>query len=99
MQMVCAVIIPSEGSLRLDVIDLPTGFFPEGITNGEGWTAFVGSWMSRNIWKGDLETGHGEVFELAAPGPAVGLDHDRQSGYLFVAGGQLGAPPFFIPLA
>ncbi|CAB1100031.1 unnamed protein product [Ectocarpus sp. CCAP 1310/34] len=43
-----------------------------------------------NIWKGDLETGQGEVFELGAPGPAVGLDHDRRSGYLFVAGGPVG---------
>ncbi|CAM9350375.1 unnamed protein product [Ectocarpus fasciculatus] len=84
------VIIASEASSRLDVIDLPTGFFPEGITNGEGWTAYVGSLISGNIWKGDLETGQSEVFEVAAPGPAVGLDHDRRSGYLFVAGGQIG---------
>ncbi|CAN0019062.1 unnamed protein product [Ectocarpus sp. 6 AP-2014] len=83
-------IIASEASSRLDVIDLPTGFFPEGITNGEGWTAFVGSLFNGNIWKGDLETGEGEVFELDAPGPAVGLDHDRRSGYLFVAGGPVG---------
>ncbi|CBN74873.1 superoxide dismutase [Ectocarpus siliculosus] len=83
-------IIASEASSRLDVIDLPTGFFPEGITNGEGWTAFVGSLLNGNIWKGDLETGQGEVFELGAPGPAVGLDHDRRSDYLFVAGGPVG---------
>lgn len=30
-------------SAKPDVIDLPTGFFPEGITNGEEWTAYVGS--------------------------------------------------------
>ncbi|CAM9696372.1 unnamed protein product [Ectocarpus sp. 13 AM-2016] len=85
----CAMIA-SEASSRLDVIDLPTGFAPEGITNGEGWTAYVGSLSSGNIWKGDLETGHGDVFEVGAPGPAVGLDHDRRSGYLFVAGGPVG---------
>ncbi|CAM9764608.1 unnamed protein product [Ectocarpus sp. 12 AP-2014] len=85
----CAMIA-SEASSRLDVIDLPTGFSPEGITNGEGWTAYVGSLSSGNVWKGDLETGHGDVFELGAPGPAVGLDHDRRSGYLFVAGGPVG---------
>lgn len=29
---------------RLDVIDLPMGFFPEGIARGgEDWTAYVGS--------------------------------------------------------
>ena len=31
------------GSSRLDVIDLPVGFFPEGIALGEGWTVYVGS--------------------------------------------------------
>ena len=41
------VVIGSEAS-RLDLIDLPTGFFPEGITNGEGWTAYVGSLFSEN---------------------------------------------------
>ncbi|CAN0551236.1 unnamed protein product, partial [Ectocarpus sp. 12 AP-2014] len=46
-----------------------------------------------NIWKGNLQTGEGEEYELAAPGPAVGLDHDRRSGYLLVAGGPLGVPP------
>lgn len=34
-------------SARLDVIDLPLGFWPEGITNGEGWTAYVGSLDSK----------------------------------------------------
>lgn len=34
-------------SARLDVIDLPLGFFPEGITNGEEWTAYVGSLASK----------------------------------------------------
>lgn len=43
-----------------------------------------------NIWMGDLETGEGTVMELSAPGPAFGLDHDRRSGYLFVAGGPTG---------
>lgn len=28
---------------RLDIIDLPTGFFPEGITLAEEWTVYVGS--------------------------------------------------------
>lgn len=46
-----------------------------------------------NIWKGSLETGKGEVMEVDAPGPAVGLDHDRRSGYLFVCGGPTGAAP------
>ena len=34
---------PEAASSRLDVIDLPAGFVSGGITNGEGWTAYVGS--------------------------------------------------------
>lgn len=30
-------------SSRLDVIDLPVGFFPEGIALAEEWTVYVGS--------------------------------------------------------
>lgn len=33
----------AAASSRLDVIDLPVGFAPEGITNGDEWTAYVGS--------------------------------------------------------
>ena len=33
----------AAGSSRLDVIQLPLGFAPEGITLGREWTAFVGS--------------------------------------------------------
>lgn len=33
----------AAASSRLDVIDLPLGFSPEGITNGDEWTAYVGS--------------------------------------------------------
>ena len=32
-----------------DVIDLPTGFFPGGITLGEGWTVYVGSNSGDNL--------------------------------------------------
>lgn len=37
---------PANASSRLDVIDLPVGFRPEGITNGEEWIAYVGSLVS-----------------------------------------------------
>eukprot|EP00752_Nemacystus_decipiens_P012928 g11442.t1 len=92
MLLLASVLIigSANGSSRLDVIDLPLGFFPEGITNGDEWTAYVGSLATGNIWKGSLETGEGEVMEVNAPGPAVGLDHDRRSGYLFVCGGPTG---------
>ena len=32
---------------RLDIIDLPAGFFPEGITLAEEWTVYVGSFGSK----------------------------------------------------
>lgn len=37
------VFLGSEASSGMDVVDLPTGFMPEGITRGEGWTVYVGN--------------------------------------------------------
>lgn len=34
---------------RLDIIDLPTGFFPEGMTLAEKWTVYVGSFNEGEI--------------------------------------------------
>lgn len=39
-----------------------------------------------SIWKGDLRSGKGMVVISDVNGRAGGLDHDRRSGYLFVAG-------------
>ena len=33
----------AAGSSRLDAIDLPKGFFPDGIALAEGWEVYVGS--------------------------------------------------------
>lgn len=41
--VLASLVTVASASSRLDVIDLPMGFFPEGITSGGGWTAFVGS--------------------------------------------------------
>src|SRR6478736_4576250 len=38
-------------------IDLPNGFFPEGIDSGRGTSFFVGSFIDGAIWRGDLRTG------------------------------------------
>ena len=38
-------------------IDLPNGFFPEGIESGPGTSFFVGSLLDGSIWRGDLEPG------------------------------------------
>lgn len=60
-------------------IDLPEGFFPEGIAVGERSTFYVGCLADGTIYKGDLSTGQGAVFtDPTGPFPfsTVGLDVD-----------------------
>lgn len=69
-----------------DVIALPNGFQPEGITTGKRHTFFVGSRATGAIYKGSLRSGEGQ--ELVAGGDgkqATGLKVDR-FGRLFVSG-------------
>ena len=74
-----------------DVIDLPNGFFPEGIAIANGQTFFTGSLVDGAIYRGDLRTGEGEVLAEGVPGQlAVGMDVDRRGRRLFVAGGPQG---------
>ena len=73
-----------------EVIPLPNGFQPEGIVVGEGNTAYAGSLANGDIYAADLESGEGHI-AIEGPGtPAVGLDYDRRTGYLFVSGGPNG---------
>ena len=73
-----------------EVIPLPNGFQPEGIVIGEGNTAYAGSLANGDIYAADLESGEGHI-AIEGPGtPAVGLDYDRRTGYLFVSGGPNG---------
>lgn len=74
-----------------DVLALPDGFRPEGITTGRGDTFFVGSRALGDIYRGNLRTGEGEVLVDAADDRvAIGLSHDRRSNYVFAAGGGTG---------
>ncbi len=63
-----------------DEIDLPDGFFPEGIAVGRGSAFYVGSLADGSIYKGDLRTGEGAVLtdptELPFPFTTVGLAVD-----------------------
>lgn len=43
-----------SGRSRPDVIELPVGFFPEGITLGKKWTAYVGSLAGEDLFFGPL---------------------------------------------
>jgi hypothetical protein len=74
-----------------DVIELPDGFFPEGIAIGNGTTAYVGSLVDGAIWSGDLRTGIGDVLVPGVEGRlAVGMAFDARTDRLFVAGGPDG---------
>jgi len=93
---VCAVLV--GGSLAApnkkakpfpDVIQLPTGFQPEGIEVGKGTTFYVGSVATGAIYRGNLRTGTGTTFIPGGSGrPATGIE---LAGHrLFVAGAGSG---------
>ena len=76
-----------------ELIPLPLGFGPEGITVGNGSTFYVGSLAPATLGQilvGDLRTGG--FSELVAPTgrPALGMKHDPRTNLLFVAGGASG---------
>lgn len=80
---------PPGGGAVDDLIELPDGFQPEGITIGGGPTAYVGSLADGDVYVVDLRTGE-EITTLEGPGtPSVGLKIDER-GRLFIAGGPTG---------
>eukprot|EP00752_Nemacystus_decipiens_P018569 g16648.t1 len=77
---------------RIDLIDLPVGFQPEGVTLAREHTVYVSAFTGGSVWKGDLETGVGNVVIEGGNGTtALGLDFDRRSDYLWVCGGFSGS--------
>jgi sugar lactone lactonase YvrE len=92
MAVLMTVVAPAGAKASYpEIIDLPGGFFPEGVARGFGTTIYAGSLVDGAIWKGDVRTGEGEVFIQGETGKlAVGMDFDRRSGYLFVSGGTSG---------
>jgi sugar lactone lactonase YvrE len=80
---VMAFTIPAAAGNRFpSEINLPDGFFPEGIAVGRGSTFYVGSLADGTIYKGDLASGEGAVFtEPTGPFPftTVGLDVDQRN--------------------
>lgn len=71
-----------------DIIAMPDGFRPEGITLGNGHTFYGGSLGTGAIVAGDLRSGEVAVLNPGAAGwVSVGMSFDSRSGYLFVAGG------------
>ena len=56
-----------------------------------GSTFYAGDFLTGDIYRGDLRTGHVELFIDATAGRmAVGLKADVRHGLLFVAGGFTG---------
>jgi hypothetical protein len=73
-----------------EVIQLPTGFRPEGIEVGKGTTFYVGSVANGAIYRGNLRTGTGAVLVPGAAGKAAtGIELDSRNR-LFVAGAATG---------
>jgi sugar lactone lactonase YvrE len=72
------------------VIQLPTGFRPEGIEVGRGASFYVGSVSNGAIYRGNLGTGRGAILVPGAAGTAAtGIELDSRNR-LFVAGGGTG---------
>ena len=92
LMLSAAVPASAHSSQFPAVIDLPGGFFPEGIAAGYGTTFYAGSLVDGAIYRGDVRTGEGGVWVAGQSGQiAVGMDFDRESGNLFVAAGPAGA--------
>ena len=81
-----------------DVIALPNGFQPEGITTGKRHTFFAGSRATGAIYKGSLRSGKGEILVEGGAGRAA---HGHQARPLQapvgVRRGQPGHPRLRLP--
>lgn len=74
-----------------EVLSLPPGFQPEGITRGRGNTLFVASINTGGVYRLDPITGNGSLLVPAQAGRAgVGIKYDARTNLLFVAGGPTG---------
>ena len=74
-----------------DVIPLPNGFWPEGITFGAGSTFYVSSLATGAIFRSDVRSGSRELLVAPEPGvEKVGLRYDAAGGRLFAAAGFTG---------
>ncbi len=72
-----------------DVIRLPDGFRPEGITIA-ATTFYTGSLGGQGVYRGDLRTGEGAIIPGTEGRTYVGMKID-DSGRLWIAGGAAGS--------
>ena len=88
-------VLPAAASPAADkpfpqVIQLPTGFQPEGIEVGRGTTFYVGSVANGAVYRGSLRTGKGDVLVAGAAGKsATGIEFDNRNR-LWVSGAATG---------
>jgi sugar lactone lactonase YvrE len=92
----CAILVagsPAAAEQKAEafphVIQLPTGFRPEGIEVGNGTTFYVGSVFSGAIYRGNLRTGEGATLPGVTGTAATGIELDHHNR-LFVAGAGTG---------
>ncbi len=72
-------------------LPLPDGWLPEGIVAGRGPVIYSGSRANGAIYAVDPRTGENNILVPGQVGRvALGLDFDRRSNYIFVAGGPTG---------
>src|SRR5262249_385296 len=72
------------------VIQLPTGFQPEGIAVGKGTSFYAGAVPSGALSRGNLRTGSGSILVPGGAGrPATGIELDSHNR-LIVAGAGSG---------
>jgi sugar lactone lactonase YvrE len=89
LTLALAVSPALAGSAFPGVIQLPTGFQPEGIASGRGTTFFTGSVAGAGIYRGDLRTGDGAVLIPGDGRAFTGMKVDRLNR-LWVAGAFAG---------
>lgn len=95
-----ALVAFAPASARADsafpsIINLPTGWQPEGIASGRGTTFYVGSLAGRGIYRGDLRTGQGASLTGPVGGPITGVYVDQRTNYVFAAGAGSGVAYVF----
>ena len=87
-----AVIAAPAAAARFPAtVSLPNGWQPEGITDGTGTTAFVGSLATGAIASVNVRSGAVRTINAGADGRvSVGLDYQDGAHRLWVAGGPTG---------
>lgn len=89
--LVPAPLAAAKPPTKQSVIELTGATSAEGITAGRGSTFYAGDLALGDIYRGDIRSGTAELFIDVPDGrAAVGMNFDRQTGLLFVAGGATG---------